>query len=255
VPLARVLTYHREARAETPTETTSSELVALVRRRLGDLAPVGGGTNMDFAELNRRRPDPAAGEIIAWSANAQVHAADDASVMETLRGQAATVATARSFSGDCRLAVGPITLRQRFNPAATGPALPPEPGGLPAHVDPRQATAFCAAWTAGSVAELAMAGADSLTYFELVGPAGVVAGQTRFPVYDVFAALAELHDQALLGSDVSAPDRIAVLATPQRIVLSNKTPVDQTVVIDGPPWAAGTVALEPYGVSALGQAD
>jgi hypothetical protein len=255
VPLARVLTFHREASAESPTETTASELVALVRRRLGDLAPVGGGTNMDFAELNRRRPDPAAGEVIAWSANAQVHAADDASVMETLRGQAATVVSARSFSGACRLAVGPITLRQRFNPAAAGPPLPPAPGTPPAHVDPRQATPFCAAWTAGSIAELAAAGADSLTYFELAGPAGVVDDQAWFPVYDVFAALADLRGQALLRCEVSAPERVAVLATEERAVLSNLTPIHQNVVIDGPPWAARHVALEPYGVSVLRQAD
>src|SRR5262249_3065569 len=143
--IARVLVFHRDSRSETPTETTSPALIDLVRRHLGDLAPVGGGTNMDFAELNRRRPDPAAAPIVAWSTNAQVPASDDASVMETVRGQAATVVTARGIYPDHKLAVGPITLRPRFNPAATGPPVARDPDALPAHVDVRQPTQFAAA--------------------------------------------------------------------------------------------------------------
>jgi D-apionolactonase len=273
VALARVLAFHREARSEHPTETSSPELVHLVRRRLGHLSPVGGGTNMDFAELNRTRPDPAAGDVIAWAANAQVHASDDISVMETLTGQAATVASARSFCGECTLAVGPITLRPRFNPAATGPALVHDPGALPAHLDPRQRTRFCAAWTAGSIAELAAAGADSLTYFELVGPAGVMHEQTLFPAYHVFHAVAPLSGTQLLHHEISARGSVAVLATADRVMLSNLTATRQRVAIQGLPWptarerpldaerggqidpSAPTVDLEPYGVTLLEPAD
>jgi D-apionolactonase len=282
IPLARVLAFHREARSETPRETSSAELVQLVRRRLSRLAAVGGGTNMDFAELNRTRPDPAAGDIVAWSANAQVHASDDVSVMETLSGQAATVASARSFCGRCKLAVGPITLRPRFNPAATGPPLAHDPTALPAHVDPRQGTRFCAAWTAGSVATLAAAGVDSLTYFELVGMAGVMQEQTRaadpgspavagllFPVYHVFRALTQLSGRPLLRCEISAPGKVSVVATAERIVVSNLTPIRQRVVIEGLPWpaagerdsdtergtmidsSASAIDLEPYGVKLL----
>jgi hypothetical protein len=270
VPLARVLAFHREARSEHPSETSSRELVQLADRRLGHLAPVGGGTNMDFAELHRTHPDPAAGAILAWAANAQVHASDDISVMETLAGQAATVASARSFCGGCKFAVGPITLRPRFNPAATGPALAQDSAALPAHVDPRQGTQFCAAWTAGSIAELAAAGADSLTYFELVGMAGLMHhADALFPVYHVFHALASLCDRPLLKCVTSARGKVAVLATAERIVLSNLTPIRQSVLIESLPWPAAcerpsdaerggqidpsapTVDLEPYGVTLL----
>jgi D-apionolactonase len=266
VPIARVLAFHRLARSETVTETSSADLVAMVRRILGDLAPVGGGTNMDFAELNRRRPDPAATEIVAWSMNAQVHASDDASVMETVRGQAATVATAREFCGECTFALGPITLKPRFNPAATGPPVAHDPNDLPAHVDPRQTTPFAAAWTAGSIAGLAASGVASLTYFELVGLAGVMRDGTSpahpklpagvdslFPSYHVLEALAPLRDKPLLNCHVSASRDLSALATYERVVVANLTPTPQTVVISGRQWrqAGRRVELEPYGVSVL----
>jgi D-apionolactonase len=268
VPVARVLAFHRLARAETSTETSAPALVIMVRRSLGHLAPVGGGTNMDFAELNRTHPDPAAMDIVAWSMNAQVHASDDSSVMETLRGQVATLATARSFSDDRPFAVGPITLKARFNPAATGPPVAVDPDGLPAHVDPRQATPFCAAWAAGSVAGLAYGGAASLTYFELVGMAGVMLGAEQaghpefvrpagplFPVYHALEALAPLRGQALLRCHVSPEDGVAALATEGRVVVANLTPVAQQAAIGGLPWPTGSevteVNLAPYEVSVL----
>jgi hypothetical protein len=45
---------------------------------------------------------------------------------------------------------------------------------LPWQVDVRQPSLFAAAWTAGSVAALVMAGADGLTYYDTVGPAGII---------------------------------------------------------------------------------
>ena len=266
LPIARVLVFHRLARSETVTETTSAALVGLTRRHLGQLAPVGGGTNMDFAELNRRRPSPRTGEVVAWSMNAQVHASDDASVMETLRGQAATVATARSVLGECSFALGPITLRPRFNPAATGPALARDPDELPAHVDARQATPYAAAWTAGSIAGLAARGPDSLTYFELVGMAGVMRDATTpphprfplpsgslFPCYHVLAALAPLQGKSLLTCVVSRDTDVAAVATAERVVVANLTPAPQRAVVTGLSGrgAPEHVELEPYAVSAL----
>ena len=252
IPVARIMAFHREARSESPSETSSAALVQLVRRRLGHLAPVGGGTSMDFAELNRTRPDAAATETVAWAMNAQVHAADDVSVMETLRGQAATVATARSFCPGCNFALGPITLRPRFNPAATGPPLARDPDALPAHVDPRQGTRFTAAWTAGSVVELALAGVESLTYFELVGMAGVMAGEpgilqsafpstanSRFPVYDVLQALLLLRGTQLLECAIRPDGNVTALATAERIVLSNLSAIGQRLFIEGLPWPTG----------------
>jgi hypothetical protein len=260
VTVARVLAFHRDARAETPSETSSAALIGVVRRRLGDIAPVGGGTNMDFAELNRTRPDPAAAQTVAWSVNAQVHASDDASVMETVRGQAATVETARAFCSGCTFAVGPITLRPRFNPAATGPSLPRDPAALPDHVDRRQPTQFAAAWTAGSVASLVSAGTGSLTYFELVGMAGVIAGgdlEPRpdfaaepgavFPCYHVLHAVISLRGHPIVECTLSRTGEVAALATTNDLLLANLTAAPKWVHVTGGA-ATRPVELAPYGV-------
>jgi D-apionolactonase len=248
--IARVLAFHRTAKSETPTETSSPALINLVGKHLGDLAPVGGGTNMDFAELNRRRPDAATSPIVAWSTNAQVHASDDASVMETVRGQAATVVTARGVYPSHTLAVGPITLRPRFNPAATGPPIARDPDALPAHVDPRQPTQFAAAWTAASIAALAGAGADSLTYFELVGPAGVIGDQNlRYPSFKVFEALTPLRGESLIACIVSQPEEVAALAIPNYLLLANLTPTPKAV--QTAVGAPEPLQLKPYDVMLL----
>jgi D-apionolactonase len=204
--------------------------------------------------------------------NSQVHASDDASVMETLRGQTDTVLTARSFCEGCSFAVGPITLRQRFNPVATEPSAVRDPDAVPAHVDPRQGTQFCAAWTAGSISGLAPTGVASLTYFELSGSAGVIDG-SPFPVFNVFEVLKAARGELLLGCRISRNEEIAALATQDRVLVANLTPRSQTALIGGLSWSDTRVwvlgdqrgpaseqargaaplklALEPYGVAYL----
>ena len=72
-------------------------------------------------------------------------------------------------------------------------------------VDPRQCCLFVAAWTLGSIAQLAAAGAEIATYYETTGWLGVMETESGcplpekfpsiaggvFPVYHVFADLAE----------------------------------------------------------------
>jgi len=104
--------------------------VALVRSELGEAArgaPVYGGTNVLFTELNRFRPEFGTPEGIAWPLNATVHASDDTSVIETPAMHGETVRSARAFCGALPLAVTPVTFNQRFNPFATGPEPEPEP--------------------------------------------------------------------------------------------------------------------------------
>jgi len=60
-------------------------------------------------------------DAVCYSANPQVHAFDNLSLVEALAGQAYTVTSARSFCGSRPVAVTPITLRPRFNPQAAAP--------------------------------------------------------------------------------------------------------------------------------------
>ncbi len=77
-------------------------------------------------------------QVAGYSISPHVHAFDNASLVKTLPAQAATVASARAIAGDLPLAIGPITLKPRFNSAATGPEPERGPDELPSQVDPRQ---------------------------------------------------------------------------------------------------------------------
>jgi hypothetical protein len=196
----------------TPTgRTTPPGLVEVVRTALHP-ATAGvaliGGTDGDFAELNRDRPPMDGWDGVSYSVNPQVHAFDDRSLMETIPTQATTVETARSFAGTTPILVGPVTLRQRFNPSAIGEATIAQ-GELPSSVDVRQMSLFGAGWTLGSIASLAGAGAVSLTYFETVGWRGVMdaasgnPSDAAFPsrpgmVYPMYHVFADLVDRAAL---------------------------------------------------------
>lgn len=166
--LARVLAFSEAQECSSPAT------IDAVRAALGARpdVPVIAGTNIYFNELNRHRTVPATADGLAWSVNPQVHAFDELSLMENLRAQPDTVATARSFAQGMPLYITPVTLRPRFNAvASTGEEF--TAGGLPWQVDPRQPALFAAAWTLGSLAALAGTGVGALTYYDTVGPCGV----------------------------------------------------------------------------------
>ncbi len=198
----------------------SDAMLRQARTVLADVTPAASfaaGTNANFAELNRDRPRTQLADWIAYSINAQVHAFDNRSVMETLEAQGDTVRTAKTFVSSARICISPITLKPRFNAVATGPKIETAHNELPFQVDERQPTLFTAAWTLGTLATLAGAGAESLTFFETTGWRGAMEldegcplpelfpsqpGQV-FPVGQLFSDLAGLRGSecSMLGFD------------------------------------------------------
>ena len=184
VSLARVLVAPEGARSATPDETTPAGLVRLVREGLGRVdVPVAGGTDMYFCEVNRTRPEVDAMDGLFWSVNAQVHAFDDVSLVETPEAQGEQVLTALEITGGKPVFVGPVTLKRRYNVNATVAEAERAADELPDSVDPRQASLLGAAWTAASLKYLAETGAAAVTYFETTGWQGVIQGtrRPRFP--------------------------------------------------------------------------
>jgi hypothetical protein len=253
--VARVLVFYGGKAFTTGLGATPGRFVRLAREKLKAAvgkAPFIGGTNQFFAELNRDRPEVEAMDGVVYSINPQVHAADDESLVENLEAQAATIRTARSFSGNLPISVSPITLAARSGPY---PAGPPEPGGLPPQVDVRQASLFGAGWTAISVKYLAESAAASITYYETSGWRGVVevdAGspmperfpsspKSVFPVYHVFRDLSDLKDGQLVEATASEPllvDGLALRANgATHVILANLTPKTQVATV-GPLQAA-----------------
>ncbi len=188
--------------------------------------PIGGGSRAHFTELNRAALPLELMDVVGYGITPQVHAFDNASLVETLAAQSVTVASARAIAGDRPLAVGPVTLRPRFNAVAGQPEPGPRPDALPWSVDPRQLSLFGAGWTVGSLRRLAEAGSATLTYYETTGWRGVMERHgtlTRqahvpsrpgmpFPLSWVFEAVGQFAGASLLPVEVSDPLTVEALA-------------------------------------------
>ena len=228
---SRYLVFDSEAPA-TPAELVQSSFQAL--SSLNGSASIAFGTDAYFAELNRNRPPRDATKLVCYSINPQVHAFDNLSLCETLAGQRATVESADEYFG-CTVAITPITLLPRFNPNATSPKLG-EPEAAP-DTDPRHSTSFAAAWTVGSVGQLATHPAvDSLTFFETVGPRGLMTAEGRlYPLGSVFQQLAR-HDE-ICPTQSSHPVSVSAVAltdaSRRTLVLANHSDAKREVIIVG----------------------
>jgi hypothetical protein len=250
--IERVLVYPAADGFSAFVSTTPAAIVSMVRRHLEPVVGgvvFAGGTDQSFADVNRERPTDEALTGICFSISPTVHAADDWSIVENLAAQSAVVEMARSFSGGRAICVSPVTLATRFGPYPAGPPLPGDP---PPSVDPRQASLLGAAWTVGSIAELATGRADSVTYYETSGWRGVVerdAGSPMperfgsrpgqvFPLYHVFADLAEWGEGQLLPLTTTRPLDVVGLAVRDpaghdHALIANVTPDAQRVRVSG----------------------
>jgi hypothetical protein len=217
---------------------TADGSAALAREALQAVDPgarFGGGTDRSFVELNRRPPSRDEGlDLLVFALNPQVHAFDDATLVENLATPRWIADTARAFAGGTPLGISPVTLRPREDPR---PASSREAGERPLTDDPRQSTAFAAAWTLGFVAAAADAGFASLTLFELVGPRGVTQEGEAFPVLRALADLAARPGAAALHACSRRPERVQALALGSRegvrLFLANVTLEPHPVRVEG----------------------
>jgi hypothetical protein len=254
--IARVLVFrHGE-------HSTGAEAMSLARERLGGAvgdAPLAGGSNALFTEVNRTRPEVDAVDGVAFALNATVHAIDDTSVMETPGVHGETVRSAGAFSGGLPIHVGPVTFNQRANPFATGAEPEPDPEELPPQVDARQPSLLGAAWTLTSAKSLAEAGADSVTYFETTGWRGVLETETGspmpehfpsqpgavFPLYHVLADLGEAKGAEVVATTSSRPLAVASLALRRgealTVLVANLTPMEERCVLASLPDGEASV--------------
>lgn len=226
---------------------SDKELIRSVKQAFGEAGlsiPVGGGTRTYYAEHNRASLPLEDMDFTAYSINPQVHAFDDRSLMETVFCQPVTAADAAAKTG-LPLHIGPITLKPRINPKATS-----GDGsiGIADQADERQSALFGAAWTLGSVAAMSLEGTEalqSLTYYELFGPIGLVNGQAN-PLYVVFRDLTE-DPAAELTAVSRSSDRVAALALRSgsrlRVLLANLTGAGLETEITAGAYASATVRV------------
>ena len=148
--------------------------------------PFCAGTNTDLIFMKRSLPPLDRIQKICFAITPQVHAFDNASLVETLPVQGAAVASARLAGQGLPVMISPITLKPRFNAYATAAASALPPGELLPQVDVRQMSLFGADWTTGSFKAIAEAAADSVTYFETSGWRGVMETEQGSPLPDIF---------------------------------------------------------------------
>lgn len=140
-----------------------------------------GGTPAFFTEFNRKRPNPSLWQGVCFATTPVVHAADDASVMETLQSLPHILNAATQLSSGLPLSVGPTGIGARVNPYGPGPSnnVPVDREGMAAQ-DPRQRGLFAAAWTVGYLAQIAAFAPERFAFGAATGPFGLVASKQSF---------------------------------------------------------------------------
>jgi len=113
-PVARWLVFHASQ------HSTPAFVVKAARTHLRNYTPqalFAGGANTDFIFVNQSPPPLEHLDLLSFAVNPQVHAFDDASLMETLEAQQTLLEHARKGSGK-PVGVSPVTLEPRWNPYA-----------------------------------------------------------------------------------------------------------------------------------------
>jgi hypothetical protein len=260
--IARWLVFDGNAKSSS---ARSLQLAREILQRFG--APIGGGTNADFYQLNQFRPPADRLDFVAFSMNPQMHAFDDTSLVETLTVIPHPVRSARQYFNGLPVVVSPVTFKPRFNAVATETESAPLPDQLPPNVDLRQMTLLGAAWTLGAARRLAESGAASVTLFETAGWRGVMerdagsplphlfpsAPGAVFPLYHVLADVAEFTGGAMIEVQSDAPLRVEAMLLEdgkrQTLLLANLTPLPQLVTMPGLSLAACIRRLDQQAVS------
>ena len=210
--------------------------------------PVGGGTDANFAELNRNPPDPELLDFITYSICPQIHAIDNLTLVENLEAQSDSVSSAISLLNK-PVIIGAVTLKKRFNAVATDDE--DESQAMP-EPDPRQHTGFATGWTLGSIRNLALAGAASLTYFETVGPRGILSNPDLSgrlsPLYHLFKEILTGPMQ-VIHTKSSHPlefDALALQGNKEgKLLIANFADTELSIEMEGLPDIPHRLTLKP----------
>lgn len=208
---------------------------------------IAAGTNANFAELNRNRPETAQSDYLCYSIHPQEHASDNLTLTENLKGQEYTVSSALSFSKGKGIWISPVNLQRRFNANVSNYELPPAGDGFPPQADIRMMSLYGACWTVGSLKYLCESGVKGITFYETVGERGIIQGDydsrwperfpaTRgmiFPMFFIFKYLSGIRDMKVVKSVSSNPLNVDCLSFTDgrkiKVLLANYTTEIQKV--------------------------
>jgi hypothetical protein len=267
-------------------EATAAE-IATAARAVFPAARIGGGTFAYFTELNRNPPSAAELDFVTHGFAANIHAADDISVMETLETIPHMARTLRARFGSIPHHIGFAAIAMREAPYGAGPVLNPHGGRVAAsRVDPRQRGLFGAAWALGFAARAAQEGIAAIGLGMPAGPFGIMPDEAEaraYPVQAVLRGLASMAWRPRREVTISRPGAIQAVACEgeggTELWIANLTADPVEVDLDGfapanlrlldesswprslasrrgfdvpvSPFSQGRVALSPYAVACL----
>jgi hypothetical protein len=126
--------------------------------------PIGSGTDANFAQLNRNRPDTSCLDFVSFGIQPAEHSCDALSFVENIGGQADAVLSAKHFAGGKDIQINSLSLFRRFN---ANNRFTSENSAIPNY--PLSGTDFEAGWFVGSLQQLISAGATSIVCTTLLG--------------------------------------------------------------------------------------
>lgn len=164
---------------------------------------IGAGTDHNYRELNCNLFDGTPFDFISFSIDPQEHAVDDITIVENIEAIPDTITSAYSLYTK-PVHISSLTLRKRFNPAAT--IISDRVLSNYEKADPRQTTGFAAAFTVGSIKAIAEARAQSVTLFQTIGKQGIIDHNGKpYPVYEVLRQILIDKDAKVLLSKSNKP--------------------------------------------------
>lgn len=156
---------------EIDSEVTSQRFIEgvlpVLRKMFGNL-PIGGGTDYYFTHINRNRPPMELMDFCSFSANPQVHAFDDVSILETAQTFKYQIRSAQTFAKGRPIHISPITLKPRTNPDATRYISRKQLKTQ--RIDVRQKLPLTAQWTLTTIKNLIQACCAQATFFKTEVP-------------------------------------------------------------------------------------
>jgi hypothetical protein len=230
------------------TEPALWDALLLEAKRYGYTGDLIAGARSHFTELNRnfeRLPSEAA--ALTYSSTPQMHATEVPHIVESLPMQRKTAANALRLAEGGPIHVGPITLKPRFNAVATTSGT--EEREAP-QSDELQTDPFTAAWLLGSVNALTWEGVNSLSYFEVSGPGGIIQDGGLTPAGEILSVLASLRGRPVQRVSGNRPGLVVypvqdgaglvtMAANLTRYPMETKIelPNGSTIDLDIAPWA------------------
>jgi hypothetical protein len=149
---------------------------AIIKKTFVDVK-LGYGTETNFVEVNRNRPENVPYDFVNFGLNPQLHASDTRTIIENRQAQKYLLDTAKQFSNGKEIYVSPITFNNKNDPN-----------------DDRLHTSFGAIWTLNTLRN--SSGANSLTLYETKGRNGLLKQDSRqenvFTETEVYKLLCEI---------------------------------------------------------------